>query len=85
MTLRTDHTVGVGQPESFEWSTRKNGDVVISHHGRVATTLRGRRAEQFIEDVIDEDAQELMARVTGNYKRGNERLAKQHPRNRRRR
>jgi hypothetical protein len=29
----------------------------------------------------DDDAQELMARVTGNYRRGNERTAKQHPRN----
>ena len=29
------------------------------------------------------EAQQLMARVTGNYRRGNERLAGQHPRNRR--
>ncbi len=69
-------------PDGFEWLRRKNGDVVISHRGRVTTTLRGRRAEQFLEDVDGEDEQELMARVTGNYKRGNERLARQHPRNR---
>jgi hypothetical protein len=30
-----------------------------------------------------EEAQQLMARVTGNFKRGNERLAAGHPRNRR--
>ena len=30
----------------------------------------------------DRDAQELMARLTGNYRRGNERTARQHPRNR---
>jgi len=81
----TEQTVGVGQAESFEWSRRKNGDVVISHHGRVATTLRGRRADQFVEDVVDEDGQELMARLTGNYKRGNERDPQRHPRNRGRR
>ena len=75
----------MGQAESFEWSRRKNGDVVISHHGRVATTLRGRRADQFVEDVVDEDGQELMARLTGNYKRGNERDPQRHPRNRGRR
>lgn len=74
--------MGMAGPDGFEWLRRKNGDVVISHRGRVATTLRGRRAEQFLEDVDGEDEQELMARVTGNYKRGNERLARQHPRNR---
>ncbi len=78
----TVHTVEVGQAESFEWSRRKNGDVVISHHGRVATTLRGRRADRFVEDVADEDGQALMARLTGNYKRGNERASQRHPRNR---
>lgn len=59
--------------------------VVISHHGRRATVLRGRRAEQFLHDVEDDDAQELMARLTGNYRRGNERQAREHPRNRGRR
>lgn len=61
----------MAQAESFDWSRRKNGDVVISHHGRVATTLRGRRA--------DGDGQELMARLAGNYKRGNERDSRNHP------
>jgi hypothetical protein len=56
-------------------------DVVISHHGRRAITLRGAAAQQFLADVVD-DPQQLMARLTGNYKRGNERVAKQHPRNR---
>ena len=35
-------------------------------------------------EVEDEDPQELMARITGNYRRGNERVASQHPRNRQR-
>lgn len=69
-------------PTGFEWSRRKNGDVVIVHHGRVAATLRGRRAEEFVADVTDRDGQELMARVTGNYKHGNERMGRDHPRNR---
>jgi hypothetical protein len=30
------------------------------------------------------DPQELMARITGNYRHGNERTAMNHPRNRRR-
>lgn len=72
----------MAKPEGFEWSRRKSGDVVISHHGRVAVVLRGSSAEAFLADVADGDAQELMARATGNYKRGNERSARQHPRNR---
>lgn len=52
---------------------RKSGDVVISHHGRYATVLRGQRAEQFLARLTSSDTQELMARATGNYKRGHER------------
>jgi len=69
----------------FTYRTRKNGDVEILHHGRLAATLRGTNAVDFIQDVADStaaDAQQLMARMTGNYKRGNERTAKNHPRNR---
>ena len=68
---------GVGA--SIAWS---GDDVVISHHGRAVTTLRGARAAAFLEDVELGDDQELMARVTGNYRRGNERQARNHPRNR---
>lgn len=73
-------------PDGFNWTCRKNGDVVITHHGRTATVLRGRSAVDFLDDVdgIDESsAQELMARLTGNYRRGNERESRNHPRNRR--
>lgn len=69
-------------PSGFDWTRRKNGDVVITHDGRPATTLRGRRAEAFVDDVAEGDPQEVMARATGNYRRGNERQAKRHPRNR---
>lgn len=69
-------------PEGFSYVVRDGGEVQISHHGRAATVLRGAAAERFLVDVQDRDAQELMARVTGNYKRGNERTSKNHPRNR---
>lgn len=72
-----------GRPEGFEYQVR-GGEVRITHHGRPATTLRGTTAMRFLDDVESEDPQQLMARVTGNYKRGNERAAKQHPRNRHR-
>jgi len=69
------------EAQGFTWARRKNGDVVITHHGRTAGVLRGARADAFVTDVVDGDEQELMARLTGNYKRGNERLARNHPRN----
>ena len=72
------------RPEGFTFDV-VGGDVVIAHHGRRATTLRGAAAAEFLADVDDDDPQELMARVTGNYKHGNERTAKNHPRNQGRR
>ena len=38
-------------------------------------------AARFLIDVDSGDPQELMARLTGHYKHGNERTAKNHPRN----
>ncbi len=69
-----------GLPTGFEFDVTEGG-VVIRHHGRKATTLRGAAADQFLADADRGDSQELMARVTGSYKRGNERVAKSHPRN----
>jgi hypothetical protein len=74
----------VGVPSGFEYTIRGNGEVVLTHHGRAAGILRGARAEEFIaavERAGEREAQEIMARYTGNYRRGNERLARRHPRN----
>lgn len=68
-------------PDGFSWTEQKNGDVVITHHGKRAATLRGERATEFLGHVGDGADQELMARLTGNYKRGNERQSRNHPRN----
>jgi hypothetical protein len=66
---------------AFEF-VRHGDDVVITHRGRKAATLRGDAATRFLLSVEHGDPQQLMARATGNYKRGNERLARKHPRNR---
>ena len=61
---------------AFGHHERKDGTVVISHYGRPVTTLRGEKAAKFadrIEPLEGREAQLLMARVTGNFKRGNER------------
>lgn len=69
----------------FTFTARRTDEVQIHHHGRLATTLRGDRAADFLEEMAGCDeasAQQVMARLTGNYKRGNERKAADHPRNR---
>jgi hypothetical protein len=72
----------MARPAGFAFAQRDNGTVIITHEGRHASTLRGGRAVAFLEEVGAGDPQLVMARWTGNYKRGNERVAAEHPRNR---
>ena len=60
----------------FSYRERGDGSVAISHRGRVVTMLRREAAKRFLARAADADAegrQQLMARATGNFKRGNER------------
>ncbi|WP_370963059.1 hypothetical protein [Amycolatopsis sp. cg9] len=73
----------MGTPDGFAHRVGERGDVTITHHGRPAGTLRGAAAARFLAAVArGDDPQQLMARVTGNYKHGTERRAREHPRNR---
>ena len=70
----------------FSFRQLKSGEVEVLHHGRRASVLRGRDAQAFlakVESASVTEAQQHMARVTGNYRRGNERLASHHQRNHR--
>ncbi len=69
-------------PEGFRYDVRLDRDVVIFRHGRVATTLRAccQAGHELLGPL--RDARAVMARVTGNFKHGNERAAATHPRNR---
>ena len=69
------------QPTGFEYQLR-GADVVVTHHGRAAATLRRAAAAQFRTDVERGDPQQVMARVTGQYRHGNERSGEDHPRDR---
>ena len=65
-----------GQP--FSSVPRADGSIVIRYHEAPVTVLRGRAAERFTTRMAGADAaaaQQLMARATGNFKRGNERRA----------
>ena len=71
------------RPKFTYWQSGK--DVLISHGNTLAATLRGKPASKFlsrVEGASPDEQQALMARMTGNYKRGNERMARNHPRNR---
>jgi antitoxin (DNA-binding transcriptional repressor) of toxin-antitoxin stability system len=59
-------------PQGFSYEVRGT-EVVITHHGKRAATLRAAAAARFLHEIETRDPQQLMARATGNYKRGNER------------
>lgn len=68
------------EADPFDFSVAKNGTVAIRWQGRVVTTLRDKDATRFLARLAATDAQGaqlLMAKATGNFKRGNERLAKE--------
>ena len=63
-------------PTGFDWFERKNGDIAISQHGREVTIVRGHAAERLTDRLAgagDDETQDVLARATGNYRRGNER------------
>jgi hypothetical protein len=71
---------------AFAFVVRKEDEVDLLHHGRRVATLRASDAARFLARARGADAlglQRLMARETGNYRRGNERVAGMHARNRR--
>jgi hypothetical protein len=62
--------------DPFEWQVTKAGSVLVSRGGRQVVTVGGQAAAKLaaqLEHASDARAQQLLARVTGNYKRGNER------------
>lgn len=68
----------LSRAEGFRYSVSKAGVVRFTHQGRPAGTLRGQAAAAFLGfagrlDQDSEQVQQRMARLTGNYKRGNER------------
>jgi len=65
--------------EVFTYRITKDRKVFISWHGKHVTTLSGRKAGGFISDITDaegKEAQLIMAKATGHFKHGNEKLGK---------
>ncbi len=65
-----------GAGDDFAFRATADGRVLISWRGRQVATLAGDKATWFlqrVEGATPEKLQVLMARATGNFKRGNER------------
>ncbi len=63
--------------EPFEYQRGKDGRIFLFWEGRRVKVLKGKEAEKFSNKIGALDAkgaQVLMAKLTGNFKRGNERL-----------
>jgi hypothetical protein len=62
----------------FTYRAMAKGTVYISRDGREVVVLRAKAASDFLakaEGASADAVQQLCARVTGNYKRGNESVA----------
>jgi hypothetical protein len=61
----------------FSYRVSKNNTVFLDYYGKQVKILKGKEAEKFLEKlngVTDtHESQLIMAKATGNFKRGNER------------
>ena len=65
--------------EPFTFRETKDGKVLLYWHRKQVMILKGSDAQKFLAGIVSADpaqAQLLMARVTGNFKHGNERVKK---------
>ncbi|GJM41795.1 MAG: hypothetical protein DHS20C20_20770 [Ardenticatenaceae bacterium] len=70
---------GILDDEVFTYQEGKDNKLFIFWHGKQVKTLKGKQAQKFltkIQGLNHKDTQLVMAKVTGNFKRGNERQNK---------
>ena len=70
---------GILDDEVFAYRVTKDRKVFITWYGKQVTTLSGQKAEVFISDIANadgKDAQLIMAKATGHFKHGNEKMSK---------
>ncbi|HEY1012354.1 MAG TPA: hypothetical protein VGE07_06570 [Herpetosiphonaceae bacterium] len=75
-----DESMDESGERQFSYRASKDGTVFIAWHGKTVTMLKGEAARRLlakVEGADDETAELAMAKATGNFKRGNERVAKQ--------
>jgi len=65
--------------EFFAYKVTKEQKVFISWYGKHVTTLSDKKAQRFLADMETADghkAQLIMAKATGHFKHGNEKMSK---------
>ena len=70
------HQRGKLEETPFSYRTSKDGMVFLEFYGRIVKTLRDRAADRFLERIAalePLEVQLVLAKLTGNFKRGNER------------
>ena len=67
------------EDDPFDYRVTKSGMIIIERGGRTVLELGGKRAAALIPKLgsSEESDQQLLARATGNYRRGNEHRFKQ--------
>jgi len=67
-----------GSTDLFEYRVTKDQKILIYWDNRLVVTLANEKAKKFLRqmDAAGADPQLIMARFTGNFKRGNEREGK---------
>lgn len=63
------------EDDPFDYRITQSGMLIISRNGRTVVELGGKKAAALIPKLgrSQDTDQQLLARVTGNYRRGNER------------
>ncbi|MCC7118281.1 MAG: hypothetical protein IT310_07120 [Anaerolineales bacterium] len=64
------------QAQPFAFQKTKTGKVFLDWRGKQVLMLKAKKAESFLRHIAyanEEQVQLLMAKMTGNFKRGNER------------
>lgn len=66
----------------FSYRTNKNNMVFIEYYGKQIMILKRKEAEKFLSKMSlandEQERQLIMAKITGNFKRGNERRSNNH-------
>ncbi|MET3728419.1 phenylalanine-4-hydroxylase [Fictibacillus halophilus] len=65
------------EEKPFSYRETKDHSVFLDYYGKQVKILKGKEAEKFLDKINAADSdlakQLIMAKVTGNFKRGNER------------
>jgi hypothetical protein len=62
--------------EVFSYRANKDGNIILYWNNKQVKIIKGPAAQKFLNSIAQADqreAQLIMAKVTGNFKRGNER------------